>query len=325
MAFAAVIGDSYTFNTGNGLVGADFYSHQAQKRLADVKVRNFGVSGNTSAQAVARMGCMTQFEVPVWAGVYVGANDGSNASTVAASPSPTTTVFALGAGKGGVTAAPGSWITVNGETRQVQSVSTDTVTLAVALSGAPTAGDAVTIGTQKNIEQIVSFLNASGCDQVWVGSWHYLNYSDTDTVSTPAPSLAAIRAAQAAAATAQDCPLLDFYAIMRARIVAGTDTQNYASTTVAASLGPNLFTVASASGLTVGKKVVADGLLGDIIGVAGNLITTSGLKIPPNVNSVVTTNWHIASTDPHLNPYGEWILGQAVADLVIEQGWGEAA
>lgn len=325
MQYGAVIGDSYTFNLGNGLVGSDFYSHQAQKRIADTKVRNYGVSGDTSAQAVARMAAMTQYEVPNWAGIYLGANDGTYTTTVQASPSPTTTVFALGAGMGATMAKAGAWLTINGVDRQIQSVSTDTVTLAVALPGAPTAGQAVTINTQKNIEQIGNFLIASGCANVWVGVWHYLNYGDTDTVSTPAASLAAVRAAQAAAATALGAPVVDFRAYMRARIVAGTDTQNYTSTTVASSIGPNLFTVADPSILSAGKKIVADGLLGEVLSVSGSLVTTKGLRIPPTASSVVTTNWHVASTDPHPNPYGHWIMGAAVAAVLIDEGWSDAA
>lgn len=323
MRYAAITGDSYTYNLGNSLLPADFYPHQAEKRLADLRIRNIGISGNTTAQMLGRMNGLVQYEIPAWAGIYGGTNDGgaANQSTVQASPSPTTTVFALGSGKAASMAKPGSWLTLNGQDRQVQSVSGDTVTLVTALSGAPTAGDAVVIATTKNLTAIGQFLRLRGCANVIIGLAHYCNYSGGDTVSTQAVGKAAERALQQAAATALNAPVVDFHAAMRARIVAGTDAQDYTATTVVDSVAANLFTVASTTGLAVGKMINADNQLGTIIDIAGKLVTTTGLRVPVDVGSTVSPSWHVADGNAHLSAYGGYVMGQILADRLIELGW----
>lgn len=65
-------------------------------------------------------------------------------STVAASPTPTTTVFAVGAGDGAKFTV-GRVITIAAQTGVIQSIATDTITLASALTSAPTAGQTVTM------------------------------------------------------------------------------------------------------------------------------------------------------------------------------------
>lgn len=154
MKYAATIGDSFTLNSGNGLVPDQFYTYQAQKRLADLRIRNFGISGNTTAQMVGRMTALIFYEIPDFVFIYGGANDSlsANQSTVQASPTPSSTVFAVASGKAATMVSPGSWITVNGQDRQVQSVSTDTITLTSPLSSAPASGDAVVNWTIRHYE-----------------------------------------------------------------------------------------------------------------------------------------------------------------------------
>lgn len=325
MRYAAIIGDSYTLNTGNGLTPDQYYPHQASKRLsADLRIRNLGVSGNTSAAGVGRMSALLQFGVPEWVGIYLGANDtnAGNQSTVQASPAPTSTTFSVGAGKAATMAKPGSWLTVNGEDRQVLSVATDAITLATALSGTPASGDAVAIATTKNLIQIGQFVRAMGCQKVWFGLAHFLNWSTGgDTTGSPSSSGAAMRAKQQAAATALSAEVVDFYTPMSDRIVSGIDAAGYVATTVAAAVAANLFTVTSATGLAVGKRINVDNQLAEIVDLTGKLVMTRGLKVTPGVSSTVSTSRHVADADPHLAPYGGYVMGQILADRLIALGW----
>ena len=328
MMYGASISDSFGLNSGNSLVPDQFYPHQAQKLLADLRIRNFGVSGNTTAQMVGRMTALTHYEVPEFVVIYGGANDGlaANQSTVQASPSPTSTVFAVGSGKAATMAAPGSWLTVNGQDRQVLSISGDTITLVSALSGAPSSGDAVAIATTKNLIQLGQFARNNGCANVMFGLQHFLNWSSGgDTLASPSSAMVARRALQQAAADALSAPVVDFYTGMRNRIVAATDAEGYVATTVATAALPNVFTVASATGLAVGKKISVDTQLATIIDVSGKLITTSGMKVIAGVSSTVSTNYHVADADPHLSAYGGYVMGGILADALIAEGWATAA
>ena len=70
--------------------------------------------------------------------------DGQDSSEVVGSPTPTTTTFSVTAGDGSKFTANDEVI-INGETRVIQSVSTDAITLSTALSAAPAAGDEVLV------------------------------------------------------------------------------------------------------------------------------------------------------------------------------------
>jgi lysophospholipase L1-like esterase len=88
MTIGSVIGDSITFAYGGGgLVAADHYPYKIQTTFSaaapKLRVRNFGVSGNTTTQMVARKACLDQYEVPDFAVIYGGLNDPDNAINAA--------------------------------------------------------------------------------------------------------------------------------------------------------------------------------------------------------------------------------------------------
>jgi hypothetical protein len=340
IVYAASLGDSYIFNQATGNTADEFHPAFAQRILnaagaPNLRIRNYGVSGNTSANAISRMHAMFPeklvngayaFEVPRFVELYIGANDtiAANQSTVQAAPAPTTTAFAVGAGKAAVMAAPGSWLIWNGQTRQVQSVSGDTITFATAFTGTPVAGDAVSYGTQKNIEEIGNYCKARGCTNILVDLQHYLDYAGGDTVSTPMANLVALRTAQQAAATTLGATVVDFYTPMRARIVAGTDAQNFTQTLVVTGVNTHSFTVTAGTGVnyTAGQTIVIDGRMGVIDKVIGDLIRLRvPLRYTPPTGAIVTANWHSADNNTHLNPYGQYLLGTYVAAAVQAAGW----
>lgn len=79
------IGDSHTFNSSLGLVTSDFYPHLLAATLGSlgcsVVPLNNGVSGDTSAQMLARVPLVGNVSVPGIAIIYGGANDGVGGST----------------------------------------------------------------------------------------------------------------------------------------------------------------------------------------------------------------------------------------------------
>jgi lysophospholipase L1-like esterase len=135
--------------------------------------------------------------------IYGGTNDRQYDTTVQASPTPTSTVFAVGAGKGDFY-LPGTHLLVGAESALISSVSTDTITLAAPLSGgAPAAGTAVVLDTQTNLTAVGNAIRAAGCTRIVYGLMHYYNYSSGgDTHSTPLASNVTMRALQSAAAAA---------------------------------------------------------------------------------------------------------------------------
>ena len=227
----ACIGDSLTHNNTLGTCADEFYTEQAAVALralgCNVKGVNFGSSGDTTGQMLSRVSKMTLQGTPTVAVIYGGINDAQYATTVQASPSPTSTVFTVGAGLG-TNYKPGTYITVGGVTAQILSVATDAITLTAALpGGAPAAGTAVAIDTQTNLTQIGLYIkNTIGCSRIIVGGMHYYNFSSGgDTVGTPLPANVTLRAKQSAAATAIGAVYVNFWQVMADRITAGTDTQ----------------------------------------------------------------------------------------------------
>lgn len=223
------VGDSHTFNGNYGQYLRDFYPARLESLLRAGGISrtsvNKGISGNSTANIIARLATVTETGSADTAIIYAGTNDALGASTVQAAPAPTTTTFTVGAGKGLYYAAGGQ-IAVNGVACIVQSVATDAITLTAPLASAPVAGQAVTIDTQTNLVTIGNALKAAGCSRLVVCGQHYLNFaSGGDTVGTPLASLVALRALQSAAATMLGALYVDFHAYMRALIVAGTYTQ----------------------------------------------------------------------------------------------------
>lgn len=224
------MGDSYTYAINGGVVAAQAYVKVLDSRYARIGYSyNVGVSGNTTSNMMARKEEMLRVGIPNMSTIYGGTND-SVTSTVQASPTPTSTVFAVAGGLGprfGV----GGWITVNGEQAQILSRSTDTITLTAPLAGgAPAAGVTVANDTQKNLTELALYVKNAGCLRVAILGQHYYNLaSGADTTTVELPANAALRVIQQAAATAAGVEYVDNYAWMRALIIAGTRTQgNYA-------------------------------------------------------------------------------------------------
>lgn len=240
----AALGDSHTFNETTGLVAADFHPAKLEINLRRagvwVNVLNLGNSGFNTGEVLARaLSSVTPGAAPNTIGlIYAGTNDavgGSTASTVQASPSPTTTTFSVEAGKGARYLA-GNNITINGTARVVESVATDAITISVALSGAPSAGQVVMPDTTANLVATANALIAKRYTKIILGLQHYLNFSVSgDTVNTPSAGGAALRLLQQAAAdqVGSTVTVADFYSYMRGLIVAGTYVQGSASWHVA--------------------------------------------------------------------------------------------
>jgi hypothetical protein len=110
----------------------------------------------------------------------------------------------------------------------------DAITVA-ALSGAPSAGTTVKLDTRQNIVKIGQRLQAIGFTNLLVGVMHYLDYTDGsgDTIAAENATQAALRSLQRLAAADLGATAVDFYAYMRALLVAGTYTPLSASWHVA--------------------------------------------------------------------------------------------
>jgi lysophospholipase L1-like esterase len=83
----ACMGDSLTHNVTLSVPLHLLYPGQLQMKLRDtgayVVVRNFGKSGNTTAQMLSRFACMTQFSIPDIGIIFGGVNDASAAVPLA--------------------------------------------------------------------------------------------------------------------------------------------------------------------------------------------------------------------------------------------------
>lgn len=75
----ACIGDSQTLSVNKAVLPHEYYPHLLQTSLrtlgCDVTARNFGVSGDTTAQGLARVSCMDYYGAPDLAIVALGIND----------------------------------------------------------------------------------------------------------------------------------------------------------------------------------------------------------------------------------------------------------
>lgn len=198
------VGDSHTYNATLGVLPTEFYTKNLMGLLnaagCNLTGYNRGVSGNTSAQMLYRVASLPVADIAV---IYGGTNDRQYDTTVQASPAPTSTVFAVGAGKGGFY-LPGTYALVGAESALILSVATDTITLAAPLAGgAPAAGTVVVLDTQTNLTAVGNAIRAAGCTRIVYGLMHYYNYSSGgDTHSTPLTANVTMRGLQSAAAAA---------------------------------------------------------------------------------------------------------------------------
>lgn len=175
------IGDSLTHGYQQPCTPSKMWPSQLRTLLqalsANIRPYNQGVSGNTTGNMRGRRVNFLQNGIPEIAFIFGGTNDTTSAAgTVAASPVPTTNTFTVGSGEG-VKYSVGGWVVVNGESRQVQSVITDAITLASVLSAAPTAGSIVYHDTSKNIQEIGQYLINAGCSKVMIIGCAYVNYA----------------------------------------------------------------------------------------------------------------------------------------------------
>ena len=219
------VGDSHTYNNSYGQVMSDFHPDRLDALLGTsvYQVQNLGISGNSTANMVARITAQDHSR-PMSRGlavIYGGTNDVHDTFAVQASPSPTSTSFAVNTGKGFRFGA-GAYITVNGEQALIQSVSTDTITLAAPLSFTPTAGQVVLIDTTANLVKLAQTIN---CPRTLICGQHFLNFaSGGEGTSGSTGSLETLRTKQRAAATQANAVYVDFYDWMRDLIVAGEYT-----------------------------------------------------------------------------------------------------
>lgn len=168
------IGDSLTFNQNYAVLCCEFYPEQLAALLraagCDVKARNFGVSGQTTAQMLQRIRCMTQFETPELAIIFGGANDpaGGVTATTLTRVGTTATFTASGAHNlttGDVVTITGSNLAAYNVANAVVTVTSSTV-FTYTMASDPGASSAGTPRfdhqTQKNIEAMIIALR-NGC------------------------------------------------------------------------------------------------------------------------------------------------------------------
>ena len=245
----ACMGDSLTENTvwnvpvGSmwpGLVGAALAATGCS-----VRVRSWGIAGDTTPGMVERFGVMTQYEVPAVACLWGGTNDQANSTSVAALTCSGTTAALTTTRAHGV--ANGASVTVSGATPAGYNGTfaatvtgprslTYTVgsTLAAGSGTILAASPLTTAQTQANLSSMIATLRAAGCNRVVVIGQAYQNIVGGDTVTAkyaPYDDVTGIRSAQIGAVTAAGPGVVyaDLYGAMKARIVAGIDVQNSAS------------------------------------------------------------------------------------------------
>lgn len=213
-------GDSHTFNVSFGMPEAQFYP--ALVGLGEgVVARNFGASGESSAQMLASVNDLFIEDVPSIASIYAGSND--EVTQILASPVPTAGSFDV---VDATKLAVGGWVQVNSESRKVASLIGTSVILDTPLTIIPIADDDLAVDTFANISGWIQAVKAKGVARAVVVGSHYLNFvSGGDTVSTEQSLRASVRVAQKAATLAEGAEYVDTYAHMRALILAGDVVQ----------------------------------------------------------------------------------------------------
>ena len=229
MRYIHFLGDSLLCADALGMTFAEQTPYVVQQSLSilgcSVRARNLGRSGWSTGQLLNATLAGIPFETPTILVMDAGTNDANSTIQVLASPTPTATSFSVTSGQG-VKIPAGAKIIIDGQSRTVLTRSTDAITV-TALSGAPTAGDNVTIDTTANLVASGQIYQAAGCSKILITGKHYINSAtgSDDTISTQNTADGALRLLQQAAATALSCPYVDLYTVMRALIVAGTYTQ----------------------------------------------------------------------------------------------------
>ena len=218
--YYAAEGDSHTSNVSFGMTEAEFYSAMVDAS-ENIVTRNFGNSGDSSAQMLEQVDDLFVEDVPSIASIYAGSND--ETTQIAASPVPTADSFdVLDASK----LAVGGSVRVNSEVRKVATLNGVSVVLETPLTIIPIAGDALAVDTFENISAWIQAVKAKGVGQVAVIGPHYLNFnSGGDTVNTEQSPRASVRVAHKAAALAEGAEYVDTYAYMRALILSGDVAQ----------------------------------------------------------------------------------------------------
>ena len=218
--YYAAEGDSHTFNVSFGMPEAEFYPAVVGSGEGIV-ARNFGASGESSAQMLAAVDNLFVEDTPSIASIYAGSND--EVTQIAASPVPTASSFDVDdASK----LAVGGWVMVNSESRKVAVLTGTSVVLEAPLTIIPIAGDDLSVDTFTNISGWIQAVKAKGVARVVVVGSHYLNFANGgDTVNAEQTLRASVRVAQKAAALAEGAGYVDTYAHMRTLILAGDVVQ----------------------------------------------------------------------------------------------------
>lgn len=248
-----VIGDSFTQNYSLGTMPYEFYPEVLAGYLRSlgctVKARNFGVSGNTSIQMLARAQVLTRYETADIGIIYAGANDAASFATAvtqlhvqglikcfkfgaitsvtnpAALPADTASgtryvVMLDDATTGGLPAYGALKTTITGSGGSVQSV-WECRNLNAGTNGWGRVAVAATAPTHTS--------------KIIVVGMHFLNYTPNgETPSTELAiwdSLTGLRSAQIAAVAAENVGgatvvYNDTYSYMGALITSGQETQN---------------------------------------------------------------------------------------------------
>lgn len=216
----SAIGDSHTFSTA--LEAEEFYIASLASRFGSIWYwDNNGDSGDTTAEMMGRRHKLTDAGVPEILIIYGGINDGGGNTTVQAAPAPTTTTFNVAAGFG-TRYAEGGWINIGGVSAQIASVAGESITLTAPLAGAPAAGTAVTVDTQKNLEALAAYADAQGIEHVLICGMHFLNWNaGGDTTAVERAAEAALRDIQEAAAANAGAKFVSFYDWMKQLILDG--------------------------------------------------------------------------------------------------------
>ena len=222
--------DSHTLNVDYGQTETNFYPKRLEVLLRaagrSYQSINLGISGNTTANMVARMTQATLSGPHAVAVLYGSTNDSSGTGTVQAAPAPTATAFTVDATFGNRYGA-GSLLKLNGVQYEVLSVVGDRITLTTAPAVPPAAGQSVEIDTYSNLVKIGQALQAAGTTRILVPGLHYYNFVSGlgDTTTSQAAGTLVWRVIQEAAATALGAVYVDLYDYMRDLIVAGTYAQ----------------------------------------------------------------------------------------------------
>jgi len=240
------IGDSQTLNFTLGVLTTDFWPEQLAVKLRSrncrVQARNFGVSGDTSANNLSRIIQCLQYEIPYAFLIAVGVNDpGASISTAQTQSNITQCILVMQNAVAGVVAGQASLPAgIQPSTRYLVSSDTDTTggaaansnygqaaTVTGTLAGSPPAiwqsrGGLAGIAGWGRVANNPSL----GVQNIGVVTMPYLNWTTGgDTVNTQGSTYAAVLSAQSAAATATGAVFYNVWSYMNNLISTGVETQ----------------------------------------------------------------------------------------------------